>query len=352
MPHTHCQSLQSCVPRVQQNYRLSGHNGPSLQQKLHQLVESVATKWEFALCWGPLWRRCAWRPQRLWLLRAGSVQTRSLWCTNVAWRRECGRPHWQFWSLQQQCSRDDGLQSGFGCSFVFGASTFHPIQPQLFGGNAHWLHTLEAFPHFWLSVSPPCTVEVSHGNDEAVSETKIFLCACIFCFETFPISALPLAGHWHQITYHFPHLSFWVNDITCGPNRSVTQHIYWVDVYCYCCFLVLVELFFFICHFLGLLEQLEFFPWPFAFISVCVSFTFSCVLQVPHCVISTSWIWQTMAIHTLHRNRLRVFQRLESWQVFMTAFVFRATLNDGDQKIKQLTMWNHKGKESPEAQCR
>ena len=41
-----------------------------------------------------------------------------------------------------------------------------------------------------------------------------------FFFDTSPISALPLAGHWHQITYHFPHLSFWVNDITCGPNRS------------------------------------------------------------------------------------------------------------------------------------
>jgi hypothetical protein len=99
------------------------------------------------------------------------------------------------------------------------------------------------------------------------------------------------------------------------------------------------------------LEQLEFFPWPFAFISVCVSVTFSCVLQVPHCVISTSWISHTMAILTLHRNRLRVFQRLESWQVFLTVFVFKATLHDGDQKIKQLTMWNHKGEESPEAQC-
>ena len=144
----------------------------------------------------------------------------------------------------------------------------------------------------------------------------------------------------------------WFWPVFWDPNLIYVSRTL-VNVYCYCCFLVLVEPFSLpFVKLLGFLEQIEFFPWPFAFISVCVSFTFGCVLQVPHCVISTSWIGQTMAIHTLHRNRLRVFQRLESWQVFMTVLVFRATLNDGGQKIKQLTMWNHKGKESPEAQCR
>ena len=47
-------------------------------------------------------------------------------------------------------------------------------------------------------MSPPCTVEVSHGNDEAVSETEDFsLCMHVLVFQSFFffISDLLLAGH-------------------------------------------------------------------------------------------------------------------------------------------------------------
>ena len=54
----------------------------------------------------------------------------------------------------------------------------------------------------------------------SVSETVDFFVHAFFLAWDFFHFVLLLAGHWHQITFQLPHLSFWVNDITCGPNRS------------------------------------------------------------------------------------------------------------------------------------
>ena len=54
---------------------------------------------------------------------------------------------------------------------------------------------------------------------------KICPCACVSWFfrVCFCYSDLFLAGHWHQITFHFPYLSFSVNDIACGKRTLETN---------------------------------------------------------------------------------------------------------------------------------